>query len=79
MVIPPDEAALEAMGLNPLDPYKRNGTAQAARVQGLKIAEEVKNYGKYNLLMIWEDKSAIFGLYMFIPIISNGFKRILFL
>ena len=41
MVIPPDEAALEAMGLNPLDPYKRNGIAQAGRVQELKIAEEV--------------------------------------
>lgn len=44
MVITPDEAALEAKGLNPLVPEKRIDAAQAGRRQGRELAPEVKKF-----------------------------------
>jgi NTE family protein len=42
MVITPDEAALEAKGLNPMVPEKRSDAAQAGHRQGQEMAREVK-------------------------------------
>jgi len=44
MVITPDEAALEAKGLNPMVPEKRIDAAKAGRRQGQEIAPEVKKF-----------------------------------